>query len=188
MKTTALRIEILIIGFQTLLWFSLSCFTPGELLVYAQKMKDVSILATFMLFVVCYSLGAVVDGATGLIEDVKSLVSEKSDKVSRSTILWLKYPEAARELNQSYYDLRLLRSTVFNLLMATLASFYNGLSLYLSCGTGLAFLLVGISWWRRRNRVSSRKKQMCIQAYTFEDQATEGENTSATPNQRGTYR
>ncbi len=165
MNTTALRIEILIIGFQASIWgVLLSGLTPNEFLSEIVKLKDVSAFATVLLLGWCYSFGAAIDGFTGALEDPKSLFRRITGKKLSSSILWLKYPDASKELTQSYYDLRLLRSTSFNLLLLAIVSFFINQFIVISIVSLSASLLVGLSWYRRKKRIKDRKERLCEMA------------------------
>ena len=152
MTTTALRIEILIIGFQaSILSIFLLVESPGELIAIANKFKDIAAPATLILIGWCYSLGAAIDGITAAIEDPKLLwlwrwpsrwpwqwtwqwpwqwtwqwpsqwPLRKVERGSLSAITRLNFPEAIQEFVRMDYELRLLRATSFNLLMFAVLS------------------------------------------------------------------
>ncbi len=165
MKTTALRIEILIIGFQSSIWaMFIFGFSISDVFEYIKGLKDVAALSTVVLLGWCYSFGAAIDGVTGAIEDPKSLLYDVPQKDSSTSILWLKFPETSKELMQSYFDLRLLRATAFNLLMYSFVSFYSGHPMSITFVAIISSILVGLSWWRRRKRISKRKERLCAEA------------------------
>jgi len=169
-NTTTLRIEILIIGFQATIWFVILLGVPTEsLLEELMKLKDVSILASIVLLGWCYSLGSVIDGFTGAIEDPRSLFKKTKEKELIQSILWLKFSDASKELTQSYYDLRLLRSTCFNLVIFSLVSTLIGLPVICSTITFVVSIIVGLSWFRRKKRVKSRKDRLCQMAAQLEN-------------------
>ncbi|WP_148663899.1 hypothetical protein [Kushneria konosiri] len=163
MSTTALRIELLIVGFQASIWFVLF-FANFEDFIYFYKSNALMIKdsgAVIVLFALAwsYSLGAMVDGVTATIEDPKSLL-KKPRGYKDSSSMRLKYPEAYKELVASDFELRLLRSTSFNLILI-------GFSLLFEIGVSalmvVAFfgaLFVGIAWYRRKNKANSRRASL----------------------------
>lgn len=166
MNTTALRIEILTIGFQVavcLLYF----FSPKIIFfvnsLNADQIKLITGLvapATLVLLAFCYTVGAVIDGLTAFVGDgiPPARVEDVCDDSSSSKIR-LKYPDAFQELVRSDFELRLLRSTAFNAGLFTLVAFHNShwviFGIFLS-----AFILGGLSWNRRRKRIDKRRRNL----------------------------
>lgn len=162
MSTTALRIELLIIGFQGTIWvllllgFDLN-INLSKSKEYIEAIKDISALFVFIMLAWCYSLGAVIDGITAVLEDPKSIFKDVQIGPSKSSVMRLKFTDAYKELIIGDYDLRLLRATAFNLFMSGFVILFLFCSVKLGAVLLLSGLFVGVAWFRRRQKVLRRR-------------------------------
>ena len=164
MSTTALRIELLIIGFQATILFILFFVGFDSSIEFyksnAVTIKDTAAVIVLITLAWCYSLGAMIDGVTAVFEDPKSLLKRIAEPGIDSSVMRLKYPDAYKELIASDFELRLLRSTSFNLL-------FVGISLWVTFGysilVGVIFIgciSVGAAWFRRKNKTKLRRDSL----------------------------
>lgn len=133
MSTTALAVELLVIGYQSLVALALAaCLSPlcGNTLL--QMMKDWKELIVIASVVAAYTLGAIMNGiAARLLSPLENkLYSKRSEKPSemRATIL-IQEPQAFDHIIKHFDTPRVLRSTVFNILLIGLFLFIHILSL-----------------------------------------------------------
>jgi len=163
MSTTALRIELLIIGFQAMIWILVIYGFTNAVELYAKNtalIKDTAAVVILIILATCYSIGAIVDSFTAVIEDPRSFFLSRDYGGQDSSVMRLKFPDAYKELVSSDFELRLLRSTAFNLLVTGFAvfiytEFYTMPSLIL-----LAGILVSIGWYRRKVKTQRRRKSL----------------------------
>jgi len=172
MVTTALRIEILIVGFQGSIWLLvLLVGSPEELRAQAQAWRDqiaylehVAVPATVLLLGWCYSFGAAIDGVAGAIDGWKWIYRWifrlSPGEPEKSASLRLKFPEAYRELVQTDFELRLLRSTALNLLIFGGVAWYTGWPWAVVGGSLFAAIASWLAWYRRRQRIAIRKEAL----------------------------
>lgn len=167
MNTTSLRIEIAIIGFQSaaclvFLWHQ-EIFSYWRSLS-ADDLSSLTAIGTLVIVALCYTLGAMLDSVTAIVDDWIPYYcgfrsEDKKIIIMMSAVdhsqLRLKYREAYEIILSSDFDLRLLRSTTFNLAAIAAISYYLGNSgpKWLSL---IAAFLVAAAWLRRRNRRSRR--------------------------------
>jgi len=152
MTTTALAVELIIIGYQTLLWLvlalSLSPSFAGLQLATVREWKELLLVGSL---VAAYTSGAIVNGLTSkLMESYeKKRVFKRTRPPSemRAAIL-IHQPEALKQV-MTYFDVpRVLRSTIFNIPLIAVfavARFWRVLSCYevLILVVGFVFVLYG---------------------------------------------
>jgi len=121
MSTTALAVELLVIGYQSLAGLALAArLSPlcGNTLL--QVMKDWKELTVIASVVAAYTLGAIMNGiAAKLLSPLENkLYSKRSEKPSemRAAIL-IQEPQAFDHIIKNFDTPRVLRSTVFNILL-----------------------------------------------------------------------
>jgi hypothetical protein len=124
MSTTALIVEMLVVGLQFGIWLLMIVMLVSGLnfTELAQKLKDVEKFAAPLAFVgvgVLYTLGVVFDTLTALIEDLveDKLFASAEQIPNRRELrqrLRLKDIELTQALDSDQYRLRLVRSTAFN--------------------------------------------------------------------------
>ncbi len=168
MNTTTLRIEILIIGFQSTLWLLLIFdLSMNDASAFLNEVSEVEILATVTFIAWCYSIGAVIDGLTAFLENAwhKKLTFRFSEdehvkEWGDSSYFYLKFPEASESFSQNDYSLRLLRSTAFNLFV--LAATMELVKTQTLPAVTLFFTATGvlIVWYRRKIRSEARRKRV----------------------------
>lgn len=164
MTTTALIVEMIIIGLQVAIWLLMLMALVWHPDVQAlDRFEKFSTPLTLVAVGLCYSIGLVVDAFTAWLEDrlVPSHISdeERDRRILMRQKLRLTDRELYADLDRDQYLLRLLRSTAFNILVISLL----GSALVLESigwtkpnawGYVLALLLVafmaGHGWWRRR--------------------------------------
>lgn len=118
---------------------------------------------------------AIIDSLTAVIEDPKSFFnwgeSENTEHgENESATMRLKFPEAYKELITSDYELRLLRSTAFNLLLIAITVAVSS-KLYVIAGISLVIsVLVGAGWFRRLRRIKKRRKLLYAAALNMPNQ------------------
>ena len=162
MTTTTLRVELLIIGFQSSI--ALVVGLLDEMLAVITRLpelKEFALLLTIALLGWCYSLGATIDAMLALIERWRSpsdLFGAKQLIHPTYALVMLKYPEAYADLRRRSFDIRLLRGTSFNLLAIALAAAMHPNLGGLAVGAGIGGLLSAASWYRRRVREKMRTR------------------------------
>jgi hypothetical protein len=136
MTTTALAVELIVIGYQALIWIVLAVsLLPhcGDLpSVFLKDWKELLLVGSL---VAAYTSGAIVNGvASKLMSKIEeNLVFKRTEPPSemRAAIL-LHQPEALKQVI-TYFDApRVLRSTIFNILLIgvfTTIHVYRALSL-----------------------------------------------------------
>jgi len=145
MSTTALAVELLVIGYQTLVWLALAaCLSPlcDDTLLKAMKdWKEVVIVASV---VAAYSSGAIMNGVVSrIMSSIETkVIYKRPQKPSemRAAILVQK-PEAFDHIIKNFDVPRVLRSTIFNFLLIGLFSFVHYFS---SNATYSQLLLVAV--------------------------------------------
>jgi hypothetical protein len=163
MSTTALRIELLIIGFQAIIWILVIFGFSDVVELYAKNVtliKDTAAVLILIILATCYSIGAIVDSVTAAIEDPRSFSSPRNYDGQDSSVMRLKFPDAYKELVSSDFELRLLRSTSFNLLITAIAMFCNTELYVVASFILLAGFLVSFGWYRRKAKTQRRRKSL----------------------------
>ncbi len=144
MSTTALAVELLVIGYQTLVWLALAaCLSPLCDDTLLKAMKDWKELVIFASVIAAYSSGAIMNGvASRIMSSIESKVIYKGQRPSkmRAAILVQK-PEAFDHIIKNFDVPRVLRSTIFNILLIGL---FLLIHLYSSNATYSQLLLVAV--------------------------------------------
>jgi len=159
LPTTVLAVKLLVIGYQSLVGLALAaCLSPlcGNTLL--QVMKDWKELTVIASVVAAYTIGAIMNGiAARLLSPLENkLYSKRSEKPSemRAAIL-IKEPQAFDRIMKNFDTPRVLRSTVFNILIIGLFLFIHILSLnvtrsqllLVAFGTPVAALFTLWAWY-----------------------------------------
>jgi hypothetical protein len=168
MTTTALRIELLIIGFQASVWLLISLDLNNIYYIYIKNIdiiKDTSAVIILMIIAICYSVGAMIDSITAAIEDFSSFFKPREYNGHDSSIMRLRYPDAYKELVASDFELRLLRSTAFNLLATCVVTLIFTEKLYICLVLFVIGFLVTLGWYRRKKKTERRRKSLYQKAY-----------------------
>ncbi len=129
MKTTALSVELLIIGYQALTWLVLAiCLFPQcdkTLLIALKDWKELLIIASI---VAAYTSGAIINGAVSRVMQPleRKVIFKRSIKPSemRASILVQK-PDAFVHIIQNFDVPKVLRSTIFNIFLIGVFTFIN---------------------------------------------------------------
>ena len=121
MSTTALAVELLVIGYQTLVWLALAaCLSPLCDDTLLNAMKDWKELVIVVSVVAAYSSGAIMNGiASRIIDPIeRRAIHKRQQRPSemRAAILVQK-PEAFDHIIKNLNVPRVLRSTIFNILL-----------------------------------------------------------------------
>jgi hypothetical protein len=167
MSTTALIVELVIVGIQVAIWVSMIvALISGYQWLNPETVEKISTPIAVVLLAVCYTIGIIFDAFTALLED--KLLSKrelsKEQKARRRVLrqkLRLKDNALSIQLDNDQYLLRLLRSTTLNLTIIAVCG-----SILVLKANGLSFiehlvyvvLLVGAAligfygWWRRRTK------------------------------------
>lgn len=170
MNMTALRIEILTIGVQGIVCL-LFLFYSDIFLIWQQlspdefnRISNFIAPATVLFIGLIYTIGVIIDGFTAIIDDalpycVENLFSpDKKMKIHKypdTSILRLEHRETYEDILRYDFDLRLLRSTCFNVIIFTLLLF--NLRQYPATWIAIGVsALVLVAWLRRRNRRGRR--------------------------------
>ncbi len=145
MSTTALAVELLVIGYQTLVWLALAvCFSSLCDNTLMQAIKAEKELAAVASVVVAYTLGAMMNViATRLMAPLENKLYSKLPKKPsemRAAIL-IQKPEALNHVMKYFEVPRVLRSTFFNILFIGILSFVHVIS---SNATRSQLLLVAL--------------------------------------------
>lgn len=165
MNTTALLVDILIIGLQSFLWIACLCFST--FLDIKQAMHFIhnnSTLFLFALIVSSYTLGIVTDQLVAIVFS-KFRSTREIEVYSRTKIIHFigADVEIHKFLNNAYERLRIARGTLFNLPLITISTiiFLSQNSLAAipnTCSAIVAISIIGIVliWlsymsWNKRN-------------------------------------
>ena len=151
MSTTALAVELLVIGYQTLVWLALAiCLSPLCDNALLQTMKDWKELTVFASVVTAYTSGAIMNGvSTRIISWFENKVySKRSQKPSemRAAIL-LHNPEALAQIMKYFEVPRVLRSTIFNILLIGIFSVLHVFSLWIALLFALGTAAAAWAWY-----------------------------------------
>lgn len=161
MNTTPLRIEILILGFQaSVSLFFLSGLTFDQITVWFLQWKDVSLVLAVIVFGLCYSLGTFVDAVSGAIELTYRYKIKGKPKNSYKSKFWLDYADASSQISSRYFDLRMMRGTIFNLLILNLALIYSKQEYWVIICVVIVFGFLLYSWNQRREILAERLKNI----------------------------
>jgi hypothetical protein len=168
-NTSTLIAELVVIGLQAVIWLSMIVtWISGYHWIDLDKVGRIAVPLAIVIVAVSYTLGMVIDAVTAWLEDVlvdwRVLPADSEDERNEQRRLRqelrLRDDSLSRSLDSEQYLLRLLRSTVLNLLLlfifgSCLIWFTtNGLSLLERMIYPVILLLVvsvgGYGWWRRR--------------------------------------
>jgi len=131
MSTTVLAVELLVIGYQALVWLALAaCLFPLCDDTLLKAMKDWRELVIVASVVAAYSSGAIMNGvAARIMTRIEAKIYTRPQKPSemRAAILVQK-PEAFDHIIKNLNVPRILRSTIFNILLIGLFLFFHVLS------------------------------------------------------------
>lgn len=116
METTALYVEYIVIGMETLIWIVMAMF-----LMIGNSFKSIitycisNILPSIIMIIICYILGLVTDRIVDTIfEERKSNIKDKYVLKSQTSIaIWEDYSNSTYA-NFTLSRIRILRSTIFN--------------------------------------------------------------------------
>ena len=167
MSTTALIVELVIVGIQVTIWVSMIVvLLSGYQWLNPDTVGKIATPLAVILLAVCYTIGIIFDAFTALLEDKlfeRREISE-ADRGKRRALrqkLRLRDSALSLQLDNDQYLLRLLRSTTLNLILITLF----GSILVCTAGglstaqrifyVALLVVFAGIGaygWWRRRTR------------------------------------
>ena len=117
METTALYVEYIVIGLETLFWIMMSMFIIiGNSFVQIVKYCISNILPSIIVIVVCYVLGLVTDRiADNLFEKRRKSIKENFEFTAQTSIaIWENYSNSAYA-NFTLSRIRILRSTTINI-------------------------------------------------------------------------
>ncbi len=145
MSTTALAVELLVIGYQTLVWLALAaCLSSLCDDTLLKGMKDWKELVIVASVVAAYSSGAIMNGVVSrIMSSIESkVIYKRPQKPSemRAAILVQK-PEAFDHIIKNFDVPRVLRSTIFNILLIGL---FLLIHLFSSNATYSQLLLVAV--------------------------------------------
>ena len=123
MATTALIVEMIIIGVQTVTWLILLVFLTTD--YHVMRLDALSNWNTLLLFLsigVCYTLGVVFDAVAAWIEERGPFRRQKDQSVRDKErhlrqLIRFHNLELAKEMDGDEYRLRLMRSTALNLVL-----------------------------------------------------------------------
>jgi hypothetical protein len=159
MTATALAVELLIIGYQSLVWLALAaCLSALCDNTLLQMMKDWKELTVIASIVAAYTLGAIMNGISAkLLSPLEDkLYSKRSQKPSemRAAIL-VQEPQAYSQIIKNFDAPRVLRATVFNILLIGIFLFIQVLTLnatrsqllLVAFGTLIAALFTLWAWY-----------------------------------------
>jgi hypothetical protein len=134
MSTTALAVELLVIGYQALIWLGLAaCLSPLCNDTLLQTMKDWKELTVVASVVAAYTSGAIMNGVASRIMSTiegRTIYKRRPEKPSemRAAIL-IENPEAFKHVMKNFDVPRVLRSTIFNIFLIGLFSFAHSFSI-----------------------------------------------------------
>jgi hypothetical protein len=176
MNTSALIAELVIIGLQAMIWLSMIVtWISGYQWIDLDKLGKIAVPLAVVMVGVAYTLGIVIDAVTARLEDVlegrglpADSESERDKQRRLRQELRLRDDALSRSLDSEQHLLRLLRSTVLNLLLifvfgSCLMWFTtNGLTLFEQMIYPFILLLVvgaaWYGWWRRREKFRENRK------------------------------
>lgn len=175
METTAPRIEILTIGVQGTI--CLLYIFHNEIVQYWPAIKpDIQTVllllapVSFVFAAICYSIGAIVDGVTAILDGrIPYYLGNDSNYSGRTRVnhspdtstLELHHRDAYESTLNSDYNIRLLRSTGFNIALAALFSLRFGTP-WVTCVAIGASVVVLYAWWRRRSLRARRTLRLLL--------------------------
>jgi len=167
MTTTALLVDILLIGIQVLIWitgFVFSFIFPAKLiLTFSEKSPTIFL---FILIAFSYTLGIIFDYViANLFAKFKSK-EEKEAYREGLVISILSYDkEIQKFLDNQYARLRIVRATIYNLPLITIAAccfilknetevkLPSSLIILLILLMGIGLTIIAYYSWKRRNKV-----------------------------------
>lgn len=140
METTALYVEYIVIGMETLIWIIMTVFIiVGDSFKQIIKYCISNILPSIAMIITCYVLGLVTDRiADAIFEKRKKNIKKEYELEAKTSIaIWEDYSNSTYA-NFTLSRIRILRSTTFNsMLIGIMGS-------YLACKYGNAILAVFI--------------------------------------------
>jgi hypothetical protein len=167
MSTTALLVDILLIGIQVLIWITGLVFSflfpPQSIVTLSEKSPTIFL---FLLIALSYTLGIIFDYI--IANFFQLLKSKEEQKVYRDGLvisILAHDKEIQKFLDNQYARLRIVRATVFNLPLITIATccyiLTNPIDSKLTlCSMILLILLIGtilttaaFCSWKSRNKV-----------------------------------
>lgn len=126
METTALYVEYIVIGMETLSWIIMSIYiivgdSFKHIIIYCLS----NILPSIITVIICYILGLVIDRiADSIFEDRRKKIKESYDLESQTSIaVWEDYDNSTYA-NFTLSRIRILRSTVINCIPMGILGFY----------------------------------------------------------------
>ena len=162
MKTSALIVELAVVGFQVLIWLTLLVWLLGPPELPVNVIKSFTAPLTLVLLPVAYTLGLIFDAFTAFVED--AIPTNLWDKSRRSqgevmADLMITDPAAHHQIYSRQLQSRLLRSTALNSLLIAATSVplivtAEGIThktSYVLLITALVVLAL-LAWWRRLTR------------------------------------
>jgi len=156
MSTTALAVELLVIGYQSLVGLALAAYLSPLSNTLVQTMKDWKELIVIISVAAAYTLGAIVNGISAkLLSPIENkLYSRRSEKQSKMrVVILIQKPDAYDRIMKNFDTPRVLRSTVFNILLIGLFLFILSLNatrsqlFFVAFGTLVAALLIFWAWY-----------------------------------------
>ena len=139
MNTTVLAVELLVIGYQSLIWLTLIFFLfPISDQVQLQTLKDWKELIIIGSVVVAYTAGAIINAVTTSIMeklniDKKLFYKRKKPPSEMRAAILVRKPEAFIHIMKNFDTPRVLRSTILNFILIGFFSF-----IHLYCSKSLA--------------------------------------------------
>lgn len=123
MGTTSLMVEILIIGFQVIIWFSLILLNvlgiKSEIFVLIEENQGISlILATVIIYIIGLIFDSLISKTFSLLKQDHPLY-HSTNKKNVIDIL-CKFPEIHKFLDNLYGRYRIVRATLFNIPLITI--------------------------------------------------------------------
>jgi len=161
MSTTALTVEFLVIGYQALIWLVLIVFLffPVNSHALLQKLIAWKELNIIVSVVTAYTLGAIINGITASVMEMKwlgiyKMVYKRKEQPSdmRAAIL-IRKPEAFMHIMKNFDIPRVLRSTIINVLLIGIFAFIHlyryapSTNLQLFLVVCIVIIVTGISIW-----------------------------------------
>lgn len=142
METTALYVEYIVIGMETLLWIFMALY-----LIIGNSFKQIisycvtNLLPSIMMIILCYILGLVTDRITDTIFDMRKKNIKKDYKLNSHTSIavWEDYSNSTYA-NFTLSRIRILRSTTFNSIIIGLLGAYIAYNQF--CNANLAFFIL----------------------------------------------
>lgn len=130
MSTTALAVELLVIGYQALIWLVLvASLFPVSSLDPLQMFKEWKELIIIGSVVAAYTTGAIINGVTTSIMErlkIDKVIYKRKEPPSemRAAIL-VRKPEAFMHIMKNFDVPRVLRSTIINVLLIGVFTFIH---------------------------------------------------------------